>query len=73
MLPRSKSKMHGDVVGLVVMHQRRAVLHRFLGVEHAGQGLPIHFDQIQRLLGDIRIDGRHRGDLFADIAGLADG
>ena len=72
MLPRSKIQVHGDVVGLVVVHQRRAVLHRFFGIEHAGQRLPIHFDQIQRFLGDVGIDGRHRGDFFADVAGLAD-
>ena len=66
-------QVHGDVVRLVVVHQRRAVFHRFFGVEHAGQRLPIDFDQIDRFFGDIGIDGRHRRDFFADVAGLADG
>ncbi len=63
-------QMHGDVIGLVVMHQRRAVFHRFFGIEHAGQRFPIDFDEVDRFFGDIGIDGRHRGDFFADITSL---
>ena len=66
-------KMHGDVVRLVVVHQRRAVLHRFFGIEYARKRFPIDFDQVDGFFSRIRIDGCHCRDFFADIAGFADG
>ena len=54
------------------MHEWRVVFHCLLGVEDTGKRFPIHFNEIDGLLGDIGIDGRHGGDFLADIAGFAD-
>ena len=55
------------------MHEWCVVFHCLLGVEDTGKRFPIHFNEIDGLLGDIGIDGRHGGDFLADIAGFADG
>ena len=63
---------HCNIVGLVIMHQRGAVLHRFFGVEDPGQRFPIDLDQIDGLFGDIGIYGRDCGDFFANVTSLSD-
>jgi hypothetical protein len=55
------------------MHEWRVVFHCLLGVEDTGKRFPIHFNEIDGLVGDIGIDGRRSGDFLADIAGFADG
>ena len=64
---------HRDIIRLVIVHQRRAVFDRLLGIEDPGERLPIHFNEIDGFFGDIGIDGRHGRDFLADIAGFADG
>ncbi len=64
--------LHGNIVRFILVHERRAVFHRFFGIKHARKRLPIDFDQIDGLLGDIGIDCGDGRDLFADIARFAD-
>ncbi|MFP6867957.1 MAG: hypothetical protein VCE91_01165 [Nitrospinota bacterium] len=52
----------GDVVGPVLVDDRRAFLHGLEDVEHRGEVFVFHLDQLQRLFGDVlvgRHDGRH--------------
>ena len=64
---------HGDVARLALVDERRAFQHRLLRVEDGRELLPLHLDEIERLLGDALIDGGDRRHLFADVAGLFHG
>src|SRR5262249_10296091 len=64
---------HGDVALLVVVDERRAGLHRLIGVEDARQLLPVDLDEIERLFGGVAVDRGDGGDFLADVAYLADG
>ena len=58
----------GDVQAGIVVQQRRAGLHRLLGVEHGGQQFVVDLDQRERRLGR-RFAGRDDGgDALADVA-----
>ena len=61
----------GDVVRRVVVHDRRARLHRRERIEHRRQRLVDHLDLRQRALRGDDIFGRDRRHRLADIAHLA--
>ena len=45
-----------------VVKQRRAVHHRIADIEHRRQQLVLDLNQFERVLGDVVVGGRHRGD-----------
>ncbi len=47
---------------------RRIGLQRLLRVEHEGQLLVVDLDELERLLGDVPVDRRYRGDRLAHKA-----
>ena len=61
---------YGDVPLRVLVDTGCPLLHRLLGIEDGGKLLPLHFDELHRLLGDSLIDGGHCGDLIPHVAGL---
>jgi hypothetical protein len=65
--------MPEDIGADLFKHQRRARLHRLLGIDHHRQRLVVDLDQIQRVLGGRAIDRGHGRDRFADIARLFGG
>ena len=48
------------------VNRDRARRERRLGIQHEGQGLVFHLDEVQRFLRDMRVDCRHRGHGVAD-------
>ena len=50
------------------MQQRRIRTHRFQRIEHRGQRLIFHVDEIEGLLNGVTVDGGDGRDLLADIA-----
>src|SRR5262245_19428309 len=63
---------HRDIIRFVIVYERRVVFHCLLDVENTGERLPIHFNQIDSLLGDVEVNGSDSGDFLADIARFTD-
>ncbi len=60
----------GDVVLPALVDHAGAGLESLLGVEHGGQLLVLHVDEVERLLGRVDVDGRHGGDPVTHVARL---
>ena len=61
------------VMGDPVVDERRPFLNRLQGVEHGGEFLIVHPDQLQGLFGNLRVHGADGGHVIADIAHLIPG
>ena len=59
--------MGGDVVGDVVVDQRRAVRDRLLQVELDGKRFVVDLDRRAGVPGGIAVDGDHHGDALAGV------
>ena len=56
----------GDVVGPLGMDGGRAGGERFFGIGDGGERFVIHFDQVERVGGDVAVGGDDDGDRVAD-------
>jgi hypothetical protein len=59
-----------DVVGNVVMHQRQALFGGPSGIHNGIQRFILYFDQVKRVISDIRAFGYYGGDAIAHVAHL---
>ena len=55
------------------MQDGRAVDHRLAHVQHRRQDLVLDLDQVERVLGDVGVDGGDGGDGVADVEHLVGG
>ncbi len=60
----------GDVVFPALVDDRGARFQRLLGIEHGGQHLVLHLDQVEGPFGSVDIDGGDCGDPVADVPRL---
>ena len=60
--------VEGDIVGRIVMHERRAVLRRLFGVRDPVAGIVINIDQFERVVRRVLIFGDNDRHTVTDVA-----
>jgi hypothetical protein len=63
-----ENRVLGDIVFRFFVQAGRAVAHRGIRIENGIEFLVVHVDQVQRLFGNLRADGRHGRHRLAGIA-----
>ena len=70
-IARGLDEMRGEIIRHVRVHQRRAVLQRFVQIHLDRQRLEFHIDHCRRIFRGIAVDRDHHGDGLADIKYVA--